>query len=645
MIKLLREYNQWILAVGGTLLLIAFLMPSTLQGMAARSASENKVFATYSAGSITGGDIDNARQELRVIETMSPQRFGRRLLSALGADKSADHWILLTQLAADSGLIGGLAEGRAEVAASAANPGAGVTPMSTEQMLRLIAGTTGTTDEIVLTALTKLRGIERMAGMTVAIDRISDRRLKNSVAQALLSVSGNMLVLDARSNSGIEVMAKPTDAQLEEHMRAHADKMRPAANMIGAENFGYRLPDRFKAEWMTISKADVAATVANSEELSTIALKKRFAQNPAKFGAGTGDAANFSAFESIVRTSVTDELVKARMDEIAKFATDQLAIAQRSLKRDGSYFTLPADWASQMPSFESIAQSIASEFGIPMPSYQSGGDGWMTAAEFAALPGVGASRTERFGTATSVSVLLAAAKELSNPNPSTPMQVNIAGPALSGVSGDIHFVRLLDARASEAPADLASVRSEVESDLMALERFRWLEANLTQLANDAAASGMQPLADRFGTKVETATGIVEANQSFLAFGKLGGGLPQLDNDPAAIAAVVEAVSKIPYSADMSSLPAGERTVAVAIPGKLCAIVLEVTAMTPLTEERFATLAQGIMTPNGAGIVNIARDRDEQIDPTILFGFDALKSRYDYESLVAADDALTDASGS
>ena len=38
MLKLLRQYNQWILVVGGTLLLITFLMPSAIQGLAQRSA-------------------------------------------------------------------------------------------------------------------------------------------------------------------------------------------------------------------------------------------------------------------------------------------------------------------------------------------------------------------------------------------------------------------------------------------------------------------------------------------------------------------------------------------------------------------------------------------------------------------------------
>ena len=117
-----------------------------------------------------------------------------------------------------------------------------------------------------------------------------------------------------------------------------------------------------------------------------------------------------------------------------KFATDQLAIAQRSLKRDGAYLALPADWAGQMPSFQVIAQSIASEFGIPAPTYQSSGESWLSVNEFVAMQGISTARTDKFGQPLQAGQLVAMAKELSNPNASVPVQVNIAGPALTAAN-------------------------------------------------------------------------------------------------------------------------------------------------------------------------------------------------------------------
>jgi len=642
MIKLLRQYNQWILVVGGTLLLIAFLMPTTLQGIAERSAASSKVYATYADGSLTGGDRDIAQQELRVIENLSPQRLGRRILAALGADKSADHWWLLAYQAQKAGLVGGPGEARAEIAESAAMPPEGMSAMSPEQLLRTIASQTGTTDDVVLAALTKLRGVERMINMSIGIDRISDRRLKESMARAMLSVSGDMVILDARSNSTIPSTA-PTEAALDAQLKKFADKERPSAEMIGMDQFGYRTPDRVKAEWMMISKADVAASVANSPELATLALKKRFAQNPARYG-GASDGSNFSAFEATVRTAVTDELVKARVDEISKFATDQLAIAQRSLKRDGSYLAVGADWAGQMPSFQGIAQSIASEFSVPAPSYQSSGEAWLSVNDFIALPGIATARTEKFGRPVQAGQLVAMAKELSNPNGSMPLQVNIASPALTAVNGDVYFLRLLAAEKSAPATDLASARANVEADLLAIDRFNWLSQNAAAIATDAASGGVKAVADKYGAAVEFAKDITEANPMFVSFGRIGGGLPKLNDDPKAIAAVMAQAAKIPFATDLATVPVAQRTIAVPIPEKLCMVVLQVSAMKPVTEERYAELAGGIMTPQGGGIMNIATDPSNQMDPKDLFGFEALKTRFDFKSLLNDDETVATEGG-
>ena len=106
MLKFLRQYNQWILVVGGTLLLIAFLMPSAIQGLAQRSAVSGAAWATYSGGTVTGADLEQAQQELRVVEAL-----GSQMVKALGAEKEPAHWWLLVHHAKEAGLVGGEGEG------------------------------------------------------------------------------------------------------------------------------------------------------------------------------------------------------------------------------------------------------------------------------------------------------------------------------------------------------------------------------------------------------------------------------------------------------------------------------------------------------------------------------------------------------
>jgi hypothetical protein len=92
MLKFLRQYNQWILVVGGTLLLITFLMPTAIQNCAQESAVSGATWATYDGDKlVTGADLEASRGEMRVVELV-----GNQVLNSLGADRDPAHWWLLT---------------------------------------------------------------------------------------------------------------------------------------------------------------------------------------------------------------------------------------------------------------------------------------------------------------------------------------------------------------------------------------------------------------------------------------------------------------------------------------------------------------------------------------------------------------------
>ena len=100
-------------------------------------------------------------------------------------------------------------------------------------MLFNLARASGSNRDVVLAALAKVQGVSRLVNLSLNVDRVSDRRLKQSVARSLLAVSGDMIVLDARSNSVIEAAA-PSDDRLTEHLKKYADTVRPADALIGA---------------------------------------------------------------------------------------------------------------------------------------------------------------------------------------------------------------------------------------------------------------------------------------------------------------------------------------------------------------------------------------------------------------------------
>jgi len=645
MLKFLRQYNQWILVVGGTLLLITFLMPTAIQSCAQQSAVSGAVWATYAGGQkVTGADLENARQEMLIIEFA-----GSGMLQQLGADREPAHWWLLAHEAQQAGLVGDLGDGEALLVALAERRAEdaktngtlnaiGTTP---DQLMALFMRESRASRDTVLGALTKMQGVFRLVSLATNVDRISDRRLENTAALASLGMSGNLCVIDARASTAIEAVAAD-DAALTVHFTKFADKAAPLATMKGRENFGYRVPDQFKLEWMTIPRATVEVGLQNAPELATLALKKRFALDPAKYGAPTDGSAQFATYEATVRSTTLNELVDERMNAIAKFASDQLVLPQRTLKRDGIHFVLPADWSTQMLALEALAQSIAAEFAVPAPSYASSGTDWLVVGDLDTKLGFGGLMTDRFGQPTSLSTMILGAKELSKPNDLAPFQMNVASPPFKSPTGDVTFVRLIAAEPSRAAAALADVRDAVAADVAALSRFEWLEQNEAALAKQAVDEGLEAVAARFGASVVPANEIREANPQFLEYGfRLPGEIPGLGQDSKAIALLAEKAAKLPFTKDLASVPLSERTFTVPAPDRLSMVVFQISSLSPLTKEAYMKLAA---SPQSIGLVN---DPNYGINAVELFSFDALSKRYDFKmsTLEADEDAAAAADAS
>ena len=627
MFKLLRQYNQWILAVGGTLLLVAFLMPSAIQSCAQQSAVSGAPWATYGDGKeLTGHDLDRARKELAIVDLLRQNSSGTDPISAIGAHEDPAHWWMLSEEAARAGLVGGPGEGEAVLSAVAANNTALGTPTTTDTVIRNLMVASGSNRDFVLETTAKWRGAVRLISLNQSVDRISDKRLEQFVARGVLGMSGDIVVLDARTNATIPTglpADASLDAKLEEQLKKFADKPAPARK--GKESFGYRLPDRVKLEWMSIPKSAVESTVLNSPELQSLALRKRFAQDPAKYGADPATSPSFSAFESTVRTRTVEELTTAKLEEIAKFASDQLGLAQRSLKRRNSYFELPEDWSAQLPPFGALASSIAEEFGIAAPEVKTSGDAPITIEAVQQLEGLSRAGTQRFGTMMRATQLIAGAKELSNPNIAAPIQARVAGPALTDPAGDVYLFRITEAMPSVPATDLAAVRDTVLADVMSLERFQWLQQNEAALAQQANAEGLRALAEKYGSKVDFATQIRQYEPNFMSAGmRFPSSIPGLEGDSDVIAQLVDKASVLPLTVDLATIPAENRTFVVSSPDSLSLVVMQVSELFPVSRETMTGL---IAEP---GIARAVRDPADGNLVAEMFTFDALASRLNFK---------------
>jgi hypothetical protein len=624
MFKFLRKYDKWILAVGGTLLMITFLVPQAIQGLSQYSAQTGATWATVGAPptTISVGDADRLRRQSRLIDSLG----AGNMLNQLGAGSDPAHWYLLLREAEAAGFVGGPSSGYAYAEQLAANSGEGVT---TEMVIATLGGQAGLNYPDTLETLAEVQGVARLMAIVSSAGRFSDTRLRGAAARKGLGLSGDVVVIDARTNTTVPASAVD-DAALTAQFDAHADALAGE----GDRGFGYRVPDRFRVEWMTITKDAVRASLENSPELAPIELRKAFQRNPEKFGASrittSASAPSFSDHADTVRTTMLDELVDARMKEIAKFADDRLQFPRRGLTATGLHLELPADWPTRRTQLPTLASEIATEFDIPAPIHMTSGDDWLgieALSDSDRFGDIGNAGTDLFGRSrTSLSKLVPSLREFGG-SETVPVQSGVAFPPLTTAGGDLVIARVTAADPAHAPADLAEVRAQVTADLEAVMRYETLVERLPEIESVARSDGMRAVAEAYGVPLEFAADIRQANLDFLIqYGiSMSTPIPGLGSDAEAIEAVVERAMSLDPTVPIADQPAEKRIFAIEVPEKLTIVLVSIDAVTPLTAETWKRLAS-----NPANLQRAIAQDLAPIDPIEMFSFDALKQRHAFE---------------
>ncbi len=596
MFKFLRKYNKYILAVGGTLLLITFLIPfaftNLLQGVGAGRASWASV-GTEKSQKVTVTELANIQRQLRLLQVLGPQV---RLPNVVDRP---EYWYLLVREAHDAGLV-------------PAAEAVGQTEQEIQQM-GLLAAITGESVPFIRATIANIQGVERLMDLYLDSGKYSDRRLKEQARRMFHRVTAQPVVIEASSP------AEPpayTERQLLDQMEQYAD-VAPGEGEMG---FGYRLPHRAKLEWIDIPAESVRAMIASSDRVNPIELRKHWRSNAVMFG----DPDPAAEIPDTVREDLVDKLTAAALDEIAREASDRLRFAQRSLNRRGGYFEVPDGWAGL--SLKDLALELQSEHGIALPAYHGLGDRWLTAEDIGELPGIGTATTSKFGeTPIVLADLVMAARELEG-STTILAQRGIPGPALRGDDGSIYLFNIIDTDASRPPESIDEVRDKVVADLNRLTHYRQLVEAGDDIRTLAADEGLLSAALRYNSEIASP---VSVSLGFPAQ------LPKLGQQDETIEKLVDYAMALPRDVPVKELSEEQRILVIPVQDKLSLLVARLTGQTPLTEETFRSYMQ-------FGIVQ-SKLVDQELAGEDLtagpFSYEALAARHHFE-LTAGDRATT-----
>jgi len=612
MFKFLRRYSKWILAFGGTLLLITFLVPYAFQGLG-QAAVTRATWATIGENdeTVTGAEQMTAQREMRIIELLSPQRFVGQVKI-----ESAQHWYLLKRAAAEAGLIGGQEDALAMI------------PEPREDMINSLRSSSGEPTDFVLDSIAAYRGVFRMLSLFSSAGHFSDRRLKQEARELFHNVSAKFVVIPA---SAEQTTYEPTEEEIVAQFEAYADLL-PGQ---GERGFGYKLPDRVKLEWLAIPAHTVRSTIEASPEFNDIALRKHWRANPdLRFP----EVVDGSPIPEVVRTDLAQSLFTTRMEEIAREATDYLRAATRGLTRSGSFLVLPADWNERRPQFPQLAIELQNKFGIPLPAYTGIGDRWLTAQDINAIDGLGTATTDRFGTRpVTLGAMLPQLKEFGNPL-DVVLQAGVAGPPLKSLDGSLYFFRVLETDASRRATDVDEVREMVIADLKRVADYEHLQATMTAIEAEAEQDNLLSLLitnprAQFSAQQPVSLASVQSlmiqSQLGMPLSAMSTPLPVIGRDDDAVRAIIEYALDLPL-VSVESMTPEQKILAVPVDNKLTLLIVEIVQNQPLTRELYN---QAIDT---RVIQQLLLNRELDAGQAILdtFSYDAMAKQYNFKPNVS-----------
>jgi len=405
MLKFLRKYQTWIMAVGGSLLMVAFLMPSALQqiGKVSPASIQASVVINGKTVKIKQEGWDRARNELNILVSGFPSMIENLLdpyqLPEDDPNKvqiaGPAHWYLLTLEARLAGFTSGTLEGEYAIRAEAEHLAANIPDLlgDTEKAYELImarplqAAAQGRLREPdVHRAYSSFLAVQRLIETYRTADVAADWRFRNMVDQFEHKVGIDMLFLDAEDF--IADIADPT----EEELATHFEQYKAAEPDTGEYGIGYFRPDRVQIEYLTIDYGQLLKeTSVTGKDARKWYYKNKNNPNIIPRAAGSTEAPDYDDVAGDVLSAYRRVKAEEKLTEITRHIKSILFRSVQGLPRDGDYRTLPDDWNAQRTSFEALREEVQQQFGVDV-SYNHIADRWLTFEDLATLDGIGRGR-------------------------------------------------------------------------------------------------------------------------------------------------------------------------------------------------------------------------------------------------------------
>ncbi len=590
-----RKYNKWILAFGGSLLMVLFLVPATATRMGRQSA-DDIVRGTVGEREVTQAQYQQAEAELRLLANL--HREMARTLPQV--ENAAMVWLLAQIEAEQQGLHASMAEAQSVLNSMQVDP----------QNMAKLRQTFGTTDQGIVRTLQHWLIYQRLARMIQQPMRASEPELRHFARDVQSSVSVDVVPIPATRY--LTEVGQPTEQQITDQFEQYRDMPAGANDPYG---FGYRLPARVQLEWIAVPM-EAARAAARVDDVEA---QRYYLDNPDEFVPGApGDpqASDPNAHSDadpteplpyeVVREHLMDRIermnAQARQSQAIRFIRAEMERPLRRYPRDpnSGYLQIPDD--AVLPSLASIAQQVADnpEFGFEprVVGVEDTAGGWVAVRDLATREGLGQSML-LVGSggqmqAVPTPVYVGSAHELNppadHPLRATSLQVGLPSQPVVDRGGTRYVFRIRAAEPSRAPRDLATVRERVVADLVKLQAYAFAKERGQRYAEKAAAEGLDAVVEMLGEGFQVLSITDFTRRQFNPQQSTRPIVPNLEivgQSEQFVDGVFDLAGPLSRAEDPNTVPPSERTGVVPVDRTMTAYVTQITDYQSMTQGQYA----------------------------------------------------------
>lgn len=666
MLKFIRKYQMLILVVGGSLLMVVFLLEPVLSRLAP-SPLKAKVASIDNGTVFTRGDIIRAQAAINLLGRSNPRALQPLGLGGLGIEGESErtaalHWLMFSDLAVRAGLVGEVGDGATWIdqiaeqeallmATTEARQG-GI-PFSNQaiqaraneykpQIISMInrnanaaaSSMNGSMNDVYRT-LAEARGMYRLVNSVYGTPSFSEAQAIDATRSQYDAVAVNAVVIDP--SVIVDTIEDPNDEALGSFFGTYSTEQ-ASENEFG---IGYMMPTRIKMGWIALNKQDFMDAV----EIDRVEIQKIWKRGQ-EDGSITGD---FAAERTRIEQQYRDEQATSLMIEADRLIRAQVLAKTNNLNKIDGRTQLPEDWASQAPKLDEIAESVTTrlndQFGVSMPTIEVTliGDRWLSSNDIMDLGSVGFSAYRVGSNQIQMRQLpLFFAPDFEG---NIPLDVQVMLPiveqAATDAQGNRFYAMVLDVR-DAGPADgLDDVgRDTVVNDYKLLKAYELLQARSEELARLARESGdLAPLVDQVMSMTSNPEAIrpgvmqqILVRKDTIAPGAIARNVNFRLNDESFRNAVLESAQGLDPLADPETLEQSPIVVSQGLPQSKSFAFAFVIAPRPLTLEDFRANAAVAMRQAGS-----AELRDAGFFDASPFSYEALSERYGLKILQEDDE--------